>query len=114
MVKVFLDDERNPEDVKWINLPEGEWLIVRDYLDFVTKVSGLYESPEFISFDHDLGFGHGIPDNRAKTGLDCAQWLVFFLLERKWPLPPFAVHSMNPVGKANIENFLSNFKNILV
>ena len=33
---IFLDDERNPEDVTWIKYPENvEWFIVRTVLNFL-------------------------------------------------------------------------------
>ena len=59
MYKLFLDDVRNPKDVKWINLPLGPWVIVRNYHDFVKYITsnGL---PEFVAFDHDLGQEHYI------------------------------------------------------
>ena len=51
--KLFLDDVRNPRDVKWAEMPLGPWVIVRNYDDFVKYITsnGL---PEFVAFDHDL------------------------------------------------------------
>ena len=59
-------------------------------------------SPDFISFDHDLGEG--------LSGYDCVKYLVDYCLDHQLPLPAFAVHRQNPVGKANIEQLLANFK----
>ena len=105
MRKLFLDDLRQP--------PDFTWDVVRSYDQFITwiKLNGV---PDIISFDHDLGqehyefvdwsgnaIGTEIPYDKftEKTGYDCAKWLVEQgLLPRK-----YQVHSMNIVGKKNIE-----------
>ena len=33
--KLFLDDYRNPVDVKWISIPSGPYKVVRNYDEFV-------------------------------------------------------------------------------
>ena len=50
---LFLDDERFPCKVSWINLPPVQWEIVRNYSQFIQIITerGL---PEHISYDHDL------------------------------------------------------------
>lgn len=62
--------------------------------------------PTFISFDHDLG-----PDE--KTGYDLAKWLVERDLDSNGAFIPatfeFYVHSQNPVGAANIRNYLQRY-----
>ena len=54
---LFLDDERYPKQVTWVNLPLVDWVIVRNYNEFVKKIEedGM---PVFISFDHDLADEH--------------------------------------------------------
>lgn len=92
-IKLFLDDVRP--------VPSGYYLVT-NYDQFVSflKEHGL---PIFISFDHDLG--------EAKTGYDCAKYLVEYCLDHVKTLPDYKVHSQNPVGKENIEKLLENFKN---
>lgn len=51
---------------------------------------------EIISFDHDLGLGE--PD-----GYEIIKWMAKEYLHI-WPKRIF-VHSMNPIGKKNIEEF---------
>lgn len=51
-----------------------------------------------------------IPNEIEKTGFDCAKFLVEYCMENNLKLPEFYVHSMNPVGKDNIVNYLNNFK----
>ena len=46
---------------------------------------------------------------KEKTGYDCAKWLVEYCLDNDLSLPKYQVHSMNPVGKKNILDYLSNF-----
>lgn len=91
-VLLYLDDLRSA--------PE-EFVLVKNYEEFIAFIlqNGL---PDFISFDHDLG--------EEKSDYDCAKWLVEMCMNRKVPLPDFAVHSQNPVGKENIEGLLNNFK----
>lgn len=50
---LFLDDVRKPTDVKWLDLPPVDWVIVRNYENFekIIRKAGL---PSIISFDHDL------------------------------------------------------------
>lgn len=90
--KLYLDDIRP--------IPFG-FVGVRSYSEFVTFIeqNGL---PDFISFDHDLG--------EEKSGYDCAKMLVEYCMNTEQPLPDFAVHSQNPVGKQNIESLLGNFR----
>lgn len=90
--KLYLDDLRPA--------PEG-FIWVKSYEEFTSFISP-YRLPGFISFDHDLG--------EEKSGYDCAKWLIYICMEWKVPLPDFAVHSQNPVGKENIELLLRNFK----
>lgn len=110
MKKLFLDDFRMP--------PDSTWDVVRSYRSFVDyiKENGV---PDVISFDHDLGQEHyDVYDKTPKlgnvqfkeveehyskffekTGYDCAKWLV----ENELMPEEYTVHSMNPVGKQNIE-----------
>jgi hypothetical protein len=114
---LFLDDERFPSKVTWCVLPtyhDPHWKIVRNYDEFVAAIKEL-GVPQFVSFDHDLadehyveGFAGATPrtDYREKTGYDCAKFLLAHCMENGHHLPPFAVHSMNPVGRENIRALL--------
>ena len=119
MYNLFLDDVRNPN----VFLDDCRvWETVKDYNGFVRIIQqkGL---PTFISFDHDLDWEH-YPMNNAKsgkvvlkyeeykekTGMDCAKWLVEFCMKTNQPLPEYQVHSMNPIGKLNIQSLLESYK----
>ena len=99
MYNLFLDDERNPnrflKDLK-------TWEVVRGYDDF-TRIIRNRGLPGFISFDHDLS-------SKEKTGYDCAKWLIEYCQKTKKPLPNWQVHSLNPIGKVNINELLIQFK----
>jgi hypothetical protein len=102
MRKLFLDDFRNP--------PDFTWDVVRSYTAFIEYIlkNGV---PDLISFDHDLGEEHypkteedllaeiDYSKYTEKTGYDCAKWLA----ERGVLPGEYIVHSLNPVGRKNIE-----------
>ena len=123
-MKLFLDDVRVPYYVFKMTINpiyenNEDWVIVKHYYEFVSyiKENGI---PDFLSFDHDLSFDHYLSENqegdidynslKEKTGYDCAKWLVQYCLENNLTIPDYYVHSANPVGKKNIECFLSNAK----
>jgi len=127
---LFLDDVRNPIDCTAYMTRRGvdvriyheQWKIVRSYDEFVEYITK-YSLPIIISFDHDLSDEHyspkmysGVDDYnelysefKERTGYDCAKWLCEYCLEHKCDLPEYFVHSMNPVGRDNIEKLLKNF-----
>lgn len=128
--RLFLDDIRTPMDAwKYTGFDpyfNQYWKIVRNYEEFTDNILREYKKsnfPELIGFDHDLSFEHysdmmGNAEEynklsktfQEKTGMDCAKWLVEFCMNNDLKLPEFYVHSMNPVGKENIESYLNNFK----
>jgi hypothetical protein len=108
---LFLDDVREPN--LFLN-DTRTWVIVRGYNDFVKIITerGL---PEFISFDHDLADEHynQIVDYEKyveKTGYDCAKWLMEYCIKNNKTLPNYQIHSMNPVGRMNINMVLSTYE----
>lgn len=100
---LFLDDERNPEHVTWINIGAGPWVIVREQHQFEKTILEL-GIPETISFDNDLGINNG-------EGRYCARWLVEAVLDGKLTWKPFTfhVHSMNNVAADAIKGLLNPF-----
>jgi len=128
--KLFLDDVRSPKDAIGL-VPdknnkfywENDWDVVKDYNEFVLYIE-TNGTPEFVSFDHDLGdtamdeYFRNVEtkgtldyDNiKEKTGFDCAKFLVEYCMDENQPLPEYLVHSANPVGKKNIESYLENAK----
>jgi hypothetical protein len=127
---LFLDDERIPQMVTWVNIPLVEWVIVRNYTQFVDTIqkNGI---PEAISFDHDLADEHYVEYTAAhdlnspskgnirydklkeKTGLDCAKWLAQYCVDKNVPVPEYYVHTMNPIGGMNILSVLESAKRVI-
>lgn len=127
--KLFLDDVRNPvhclgymyKKIGRLNpiYLENDWAICRNYNSFVETIKKM-GLPEFVSFDHDLSdehYGIQVPESmeeydswegREESGYDCAKWLVNYCMDNKVALPPYAIHSMNPVGAERIANYLKN------
>lgn len=117
---LFLDDERNFEDVTWIKYPKFDRVVtVREYSQFKSFVdnclveSGTLNGLSF-SFDHDLGLldsGY----HRQFSGHDCAYYLIELIVYHHQHIDPnnisYFVHSMNPIGKKNIEGLLESYKN---
>lgn len=128
MIKLFLDDIRNPKDCANGLVPshlnklfwENDWNIVRSYDQFAKWIvsNGL---PDFIAFDHDLADVHYTMDfsknkdnqGTERTGYDCAKWLGDYCIQNQSMLPDYVVHSQNPVGKLNIQGYLTNVKKFL-
>jgi hypothetical protein len=131
---LFLDDMRDPADC--VKHMKGEvntdiylasWMVVRDYVDFINTIE-VHGLPVLISFDHDLAEGHyhknmqsgqinydseDFKTDSYKTGYHCAKWLVEYCMDKKLKLPAFIVHSMNPVGKENINCLLINARKLI-
>lgn len=106
MFNIFLDDERFPHDVTWIELPLRKWDILRTQEAFEQFVLmyGL-ENIDHISFDNDLGDGMG-------EGIFCAQWMVNQVLDGKinWnPNFTYTIHSKNNVAAERIKGLLDPF-----
>lgn len=117
--RLFLDDIRQPETCATYMLSpeiyvEESWDVVRDYKQFVNYIeeNGV---PDVISFDHDLADIHYDPTTwtesfsyKEETGYDCAKWLCNYCVKNGILLPEFYVHSMNPIGKENIQKCLES------
>lgn len=115
---IFLDDERNFEDVIWVKYPDFDKVVtLRQYHEFEDYIDTLVIKGEnleglFFSFDHDLGL-EDYEWKQELTGHDCAYYLIEIMEELKTNpnLITTYVHSMNPVGKNNIEDLLEGYKN---
>ena len=118
---LFLDDYRTPSNVVGYAHTIGlradlyikhKWDIAIDYNHFVEiiEAKGL---PVIVSLDHDLADCHYVgdfSDPNEKTGMDCAKWLIDYCVDNNKQLPEYYVHSMNPVGRKNIQSLLDNYK----
>lgn len=108
---LFLDDIRFPVDAKLVFPITDLVIIVRSYEDAVWNVRR-YGIPSQIHFDHDLADDHYINGDGERTGYSFAKWLGEYIMENNLKLPEdfsYYVHSMNPVGAANIKSYMDNF-----
>lgn len=108
---LFIDDERDPINVTWGSwLDQGmyrheDWIIARTW-DEVLDILITMGMPKMVSFDHDLGEGQ-------KTGYEIAKKMCDMVMDGM-RLPEdfdYRVHSKNPVGKKNIEEYMRAFLN---
>lgn len=116
---VYLDDNRYPDDIY-------DMALVQSYDEFVKYITDV-GVPKLVSLDHDLAAEHyrdllshthknmslahielDYEGYQEKTGYDAAKWLVAYCTENGYELPQVNVHSMNPVGKSNIINYINN------
>src|SRR5258706_15616257 len=92
MYKIFLDDERMPED-----LAEG-WIICRSSEEAKDLVVSKEKPPNFLALDFDLG------------GEDTALNFLRFLYDiYPQDIPDYSVHSSNPCGRMNIISFMETW-----
>ena len=116
---LFLDDNRIPTHVTWVDIPKDQhYSLVRNYQEFVDLIT-LRGLPKFVCYDHDLSdchYGHGLSGDdipydsyNEKTGYDCAKWIVDYCMNKGIKHPTYVVHSMNPVGKLNIESYIESY-----
>ena len=116
---LFLDDNRIPTHVTWVDIPKDQhYSVVRNYQEFVDIIT-LRGLPKFVTYDHDLSdchYGHGLKGDNIpydkyteKTGYDCAKWLVEYCMNKGVKHPSYMVHSMNPVGKSNIISYVESY-----
>jgi hypothetical protein len=122
---LWLDDVRNPFMSVWRDqyIPDfengvDEIIWVKNYTEFVEWITqnGL---PTEVFFDHDLSDIRTIPNstlviasdwNEERTGYDCAKWLTLYCMDNDLDLPMWSIQSANPVGRANINGILNNYK----
>ena len=92
--KLFIDDIRNPTT--------DDWVVARTSAE-ATAILKKFGIPSEIAFDHDLG-----GDDTSMTFIFN---LIEYMLENDVRLPDnftYSVHSMNPVGRANINALMNN------
>lgn len=107
-MNLFLDDERFPIQVSWMRSTLYKfdvWNIVRTGEEFKLFVIKNIKDIKVISFDHDI---QEFNEDGEETGYTLLKWLVDFCLDTNNVLPAINVHSMNGIGKTNMESYLQN------
>lgn len=112
---LYLDDKRTTPIVshnaeRGLGLAFGhsnEWVIARNYAEFISILEANFDLIDFISFDHDIS-SYDIDENEL-TGKDAADYLINYCLDNNKVLPDWFVHSDNTGGNKNIRQLLSNY-----
>ena len=107
-INIWLDDLRPVNFSKTVIMTDVK--IARNYKEFTQIIDESIKENKiinYISFDHDLG--------EKKTGYDCAKYLIETFIENNIKyFPDFAIHSMNPVGRTNIQMYLGRNRNYII
>ncbi len=112
---LFLDDKRKDATVVHnrhrglgdIVGKSNNWVIARDYHQFIDILKNNFDYITFISFDHDIS-SYDIDENEL-TGKDAADFLIDYCMDNNKKLPDWFVHSDNSGGNKNIRQLLTNY-----
>ena len=112
---LFLDDKRKDPTIVHNNVrglgpgvgKANNWVIARDYHQFVDILKNNFDHINFISFDHDIS-SYDI-DEKELTGKDAAEFLINYCMDNNKQLPDWFVHSDNTGGNRNIRQLLTNY-----
>jgi hypothetical protein len=112
---IFLDDERKDATVvhnqkRGLGTGFGKannWIIARNYNQFVDLVKNNFNDIDFISFDHDIS-SYDL-NGKEMTGKDAAEFLTNYCMDNNKKLPDWFVHSDNESGNKNIRQWLLNY-----
>lgn len=101
MIRMFIDDERDPPD------DGNDWVVVRSCEEFWQWLHDNKRRtyPNHISFDHDLG-------DIFCTGMDLLKVMIREEIDEDFQFPDnftWSIHSQNPVGVANIDGLLKSY-----
>ncbi len=107
---LFLDDERMPPDVTWINYPESiDWTVVRSYDEFFYEFHR--HTFRVFSFDHDIQDSNHRGGELTGYVVLKAMLYTFLTTPRGFFTLPEQVffHTKNPIGKENMKSYWKNF-----
>lgn len=100
---LFLDDERYPDDVFWINFSYKvhDVTIVQDAYSFKQEV--LISKFDCVSFDNDI--------QDSVEGKHLLDWLIFLYVDNKidWFPSKVILHTMNNVAKDQMNTYIKSF-----
>ena len=102
---LFLDDERYPDEVFWVNFSynkvHDDVTIVRDADSFKQEV--LHNKFDCISLDNDL--------QDYLEGKHLLDWLIFLYVDNKidWFPSKVILHTMNNIAKDQMNTYIKSF-----
>ena len=106
-MKLYLDDVRNPHQT-YPN--DSDWLVVRNYNEFVSAIEKHFSDLEIISFDNDLA--NFDSDGNEITGYTLVKWLCDYILDNDLDISNLEIrfHTANPIGRVNMMCYWDNFR----
>ena len=107
MVKLYLDDVRMSSQSGY---QDNEWIVVRNYAEFVSAIEQHFSNLEVASFDHDLADFDS--DGNELSGYSCVKWLCGYIEDNNLDIANLELkfHTANPVGQVNMASYWNNFK----
>lgn len=136
---IFLDDERNIQDVSWVNYAQfgfsndTQLIVCRNFQEFKHVVDNQSKLSDcFISFDHDLQDFHPLnniksgdveniygivnkyganPNDLELTGYSCLRYLGNLLLQEQldYDVNQILIHTQNSIAKKQMEHYVNHF-----
>lgn len=96
---MFLDDDENrfAQLAAPLNIPNVQLTWVTSVAAFQSTLHNSENKFDVVMLDHDLG-----DDEKHGTGLDAAKILKLITVDTLKDLPVIIIHSMNPIGAANM------------
>ncbi len=124
---LFLDDIRVPEEVTWVNLPQGvHWEISKSYYEFETMIRN-HGVPKYVSYDCDLCDEHyesyfrdqehypvRYRNFKQKCGIDCVEHLIAVCAAAGIPHPQYSIHTKNNHAGPHMDAIIKETLPILV
>ena len=113
-IKVFLDDIRTPfmshHNGKGLGAEfTNDWVIARDFDEFVNIIDNNFDNINLISFDHDLACFD--ENGEELTGKTAVNYVIDYCLDNDKKFPDWYAHTDNTNGKENIVGAIINFLN---
>ena len=102
---LFLDDERYPDEVFWVNFSynkvHDDVTIVRDANSFKQEV--LHNKFDCISYDNDI--------QDSVEGKHLLDWLIFLYVDNKidWFPSKVILHTINNIAKDQMNTYIKSF-----
>lgn len=104
-ILIWLDDIRDPKEYLFPRVYMScEVIWVGTYEQFIRAYDEYHEMDLMISLDHDLG--------EEKSGYDCLKYIAERCMENDTDLPYIEIHSANPVGRRNMEDYIKSYNKI--
>lgn len=106
LVGYFLDDERQPSDVRWKEYPKNiEWNIFTNGKDFLRSFYNNDKQPDIISLDYEL---NPIPTVNPVNGDDVLGAILVHFHQNGWEIrdTEWFIHSRSKEGKPIMERMI--------